>query len=37
MFVGMVPEGIAMSPDGRFVAVAIQNDLRQRRARVRSV
>ena len=25
VFVGMVPEGIAMSPDGRFVAVAIQN------------
>ena len=24
-FVGMVPEGISMSPDGRFVAVAIQN------------
>jgi DNA-binding beta-propeller fold protein YncE len=24
-FVGMVPEGIALSPDGRFVAVAIQN------------
>jgi DNA-binding beta-propeller fold protein YncE len=25
VFVGMVPEGISMSPDGRFVAVAIQN------------
>lgn len=25
VFVGMVPEGIAMSPDGRFVAAAIQN------------
>ncbi|MGE3401829.1 MAG: YncE family protein [Vicinamibacterales bacterium] len=25
VFVGMVPEGIALSPDGRFVAAAIQN------------
>jgi DNA-binding beta-propeller fold protein YncE len=25
IFVGMVPEGIAMSPDGRFVAAGIQN------------
>ena len=25
VFVGMVPEGISMSPDGRFVAAAIQN------------
>ncbi len=25
VFVGMVPEGISMSPDGRFVAVAVQN------------
>jgi DNA-binding beta-propeller fold protein YncE len=25
VFVGMVPEGISMSPDGRFVAAAVQN------------
>jgi DNA-binding beta-propeller fold protein YncE len=25
VFVGMVPEGISISPDGRFVAVAVQN------------